>query len=113
MLIFLKLVYLPLSWQIFFLVVIFGLFHGLVYLPVLLSWIGPSAYTTADRRYKGDDEDNQGTDSNKNAALQGHDNLAMKSTVSIKHRLLKGSQISGKFFFFWSHKKLKEEQLAK
>nr|XP_022315752.1 patched domain-containing protein 3-like isoform X2 [Crassostrea virginica] len=71
--------------QIFFLVVIFGLFHGLVYLPVLLSWIGPSAYTTADRRYKGDDEDNQGNDSNKNAALQGHDNLAMKSTISSGH----------------------------
>lgn len=61
--------------------VIFGLFHGLVYLPVLLSWIGPSAYSTADRRYKGDDVD---LDNNKSSSLQGHDNLAMKSTVSAK-----------------------------
>ena len=27
-------------------VVIFGLFHGLVYLPVILSWVGPSPYPT-------------------------------------------------------------------
>lgn len=60
--------------------VIFGLFHGLVYLPVLLSWIGPSAYSSADRRYKGDDVD---LDNNRSSSLQGHDNLAMKSAVSI------------------------------
>jgi len=30
--------------QIFFLVVVFGLFHGLVLLPVVLSLIGPKAY---------------------------------------------------------------------
>ncbi|XP_061175023.1 protein patched homolog 1-like isoform X2 [Saccostrea echinata] len=67
--------------QIFLLVVIFGLFHGLVYLPVLLSWIGPSAYTSADRRYKADDPES-GED-NKESKLQGHDNLAMKTTVSV------------------------------
>lgn len=33
--------------KVFFLVVIFGLFHGLVYLPVVLSWIGPSPYDSA------------------------------------------------------------------
>ncbi|KAK2157172.1 hypothetical protein LSH36_196g03007 [Paralvinella palmiformis] len=33
--------------QIFLLVVIFGLFHGLVLMPVLLSWIGPSAYVSS------------------------------------------------------------------
>ncbi|XP_056018910.1 NPC intracellular cholesterol transporter 1-like isoform X2 [Ostrea edulis] len=65
--------------QIFLLVVVFGLFHGLVYLPVLLSWIGPSAYTTADRRYK--DEDLETGDS-KGPALHGHDNLAMKTNIS-------------------------------
>jgi len=27
-------------------VVLFGLFHGLVYLPVILSWVGPSPYPT-------------------------------------------------------------------
>lgn len=30
--------------QIFFLVVLFGLFHGVVLLPVILSWIGPKPY---------------------------------------------------------------------
>ncbi|XP_075238943.1 patched domain-containing protein 3-like [Convolutriloba macropyga] len=30
--------------QIFLLVSIFGLFHGLIFLPVMLSWIGPSPY---------------------------------------------------------------------
>ena len=24
--------------------VVFGLFHGIVFLPVLLSWVGPAAY---------------------------------------------------------------------
>lgn len=31
----------------FFCVVLYGLFHGLCYLPVLLSAIGPSAYESA------------------------------------------------------------------
>jgi len=30
--------------QVFFLVVTFGIFHGLVFLPVLLSLVGPSPY---------------------------------------------------------------------
>ena len=34
--------------QVFMTVVIFGLFHGLVYLPVILSWVGPTPYETAD-----------------------------------------------------------------
>jgi hypothetical protein len=34
--------------QIFFLVVLFGLFHGLVFLPVLLSIIGPPPYPSAE-----------------------------------------------------------------
>lgn len=33
--------------QVFFCVVLYGLFHGLCYLPVLLSAIGPSAYESA------------------------------------------------------------------
>ncbi|ODN02586.1 Patched domain-containing protein 3, partial [Orchesella cincta] len=33
--------------KIFFLVVVYGLFHGLVFLPVLLSIIGPAPYATA------------------------------------------------------------------
>ena len=30
--------------QVFFLVIVFGLFHGLVFFPALLGLIGPSAY---------------------------------------------------------------------
>jgi predicted CDP-diglyceride synthetase/phosphatidate cytidylyltransferase len=33
-----------LSFQIFFLVVLFGMFYGTVFLPVLLSLIGPEPY---------------------------------------------------------------------
>ena len=32
------------NWQIFFLVVVFGLFHGLIILPMILSFIGPKPY---------------------------------------------------------------------
>jgi predicted RND superfamily exporter protein len=34
--------------KIFFLVVVFGLFHGLLLLPVILRLAGPAAYTRAD-----------------------------------------------------------------
>ncbi|XP_071952393.1 patched domain-containing protein 3-like [Antedon mediterranea] len=33
--------------KVFLLVVLFGLFHGLVLLPVLLSWFGPAPYASA------------------------------------------------------------------
>lgn len=36
------------SAQIFLLVILFGLFHGVVFLPVVLSLIGPDAYITKD-----------------------------------------------------------------
>lgn len=32
--------------QIFLLVVVFGLFHGVVLLPIILSWVGPKPYRT-------------------------------------------------------------------
>ena len=37
--------YVTLFFQLFFLVIVFGLFHGLVFLPALLGLIGPSAYS--------------------------------------------------------------------
>ena len=37
--------YFTLFFQLFFLVIVFGLFHGLVFLPALLGLIGPSAYS--------------------------------------------------------------------
>eukprot|EP00795_Rhopilema_esculentum_P004306 gene4306-20508_t len=36
--------------KVFFLVVVFGLFHGMVYFPTLLSLIGPKAYSTTSQR---------------------------------------------------------------
>ncbi|KAK3091271.1 hypothetical protein FSP39_018506 [Pinctada imbricata] len=57
--------------KVFFLVVIFGLFHGLAFLPVLLSWIGPSPYLSADKRYQDPEFKHPEHD------LQGFDNKAM------------------------------------
>ena len=37
------------QFQIFFLVVLFGLFHGLVFLPVALSLLGPEPYGGGDQ----------------------------------------------------------------
>ncbi|RZC34597.1 patched domain-containing protein 3-like [Asbolus verrucosus] len=34
--------------KIFFLVILFGLFHGVVLLPVVLSWIGPKPYNVGE-----------------------------------------------------------------
>ncbi|XP_071954155.1 patched domain-containing protein 3-like [Antedon mediterranea] len=45
--------------KIFLLVVIFGLFHGLVLLPVLLSWFGPEPYPSA-----GESPDSVGVENN-------------------------------------------------
>ena len=33
--------------QVFFCVVVFGMFHGMMFLPVVLSWIGPKPYLSA------------------------------------------------------------------
>jgi Niemann-Pick C1 protein len=30
--------------KVFFLVIVFGLYHGLIFLPIVLSWIGPKPY---------------------------------------------------------------------
>ncbi|XP_071117818.1 NPC intracellular cholesterol transporter 1-like isoform X1 [Haliotis cracherodii] len=38
-----------LFFRVFMTVVIFGLFHGLVYLPVILSWVGPQPYESSYR----------------------------------------------------------------
>lgn len=31
---------------------VFGLFHGLAFLPVLLSWIGPRAYMSVEKDHR-------------------------------------------------------------
>lgn len=62
--------------QVFLLVVVFGLFHGLVYLPTILSWIGPQPYLSAIRQTKHEES----TNTNRNA-LHSHDNRAMEAEV--------------------------------
>ncbi|XP_077981544.1 patched domain-containing protein 3-like [Glandiceps talaboti] len=62
--------------KIFFLVVLFGLFHGLMVLPVLLSWIGPSPYMSAEERGTKED-DAIALETSKNGAaktMDGYDN---------------------------------------
>ena len=39
-----------LFYQVNFLVVLYGLFQGLVFLPVMLSWLGPAPYADATPR---------------------------------------------------------------
>ncbi|XP_052073825.1 NPC1-like intracellular cholesterol transporter 1 isoform X1 [Mytilus californianus] len=41
-----------LFFRVFFTVVVFGLFHGLAYLPVILSWIGPEPYHNEEDNQK-------------------------------------------------------------
>lgn len=67
--------------KVFFSVVVFGLFHGLVFLPILLSWVGPAPYNTAQ-----DPEDEQShlqTEKNKvdsnGKAENGHANPALET----------------------------------
>ena len=44
-----------LTFQIFFGVCLFGLFHGLVFLPVFLSILGPKPYQNVFKKYQNDD----------------------------------------------------------
>nr|XP_002739466.1 PREDICTED: protein patched homolog 1-like [Saccoglossus kowalevskii] len=61
--------------KIFFLVVLFGLFHGLVFLPVMLSWTGPSPYLSAEISSTDEDSDDVKLHPRENAisrAMEGH-----------------------------------------
>lgn len=57
--------------QIFFGVFIFGVFHGLVFLPVLLSLIGPAPYNTSPAAAL-DSEKISGYSSEKELVINGH-----------------------------------------
>ena len=46
----------PTSSQVFTLTVVFGLFHGVVLLPVILSLLGPSGDDDDDDDYDDDDD---------------------------------------------------------
>ncbi|OWF43557.1 Niemann-Pick C1 protein [Mizuhopecten yessoensis] len=70
--------------KVFLLVAVFGVFHGLVYLPVLLSWIGPLPYMTAERGESGAGEvelriTSADLNHKSRSSLQGETNLAMEN----------------------------------
>ena len=46
--------------KVFSLVIGFGLFHGLVFLPVLLSLVGPSPYSTTAKNLEAEEGDEKG-----------------------------------------------------
>lgn len=58
--------------QTFFCVVVYGLFHALIYLPVILSWVGPPPYPREDT--------SDSVHLVKDAETVGSDNYAFKSS---------------------------------
>ncbi|XP_060085113.1 NPC intracellular cholesterol transporter 1-like, partial [Ylistrum balloti] len=71
--------------KVFLLVVVFGVFHGLVYLPVLLSWIGPQSYQGVEREEEGSrvvELSVTSSDSNHKPSLHGEVNPAMENECS-------------------------------
>jgi len=76
------------SFQIFVLVILFGLFNGLVFLPVLLGIMGPVASSGGGCNAE-DDAANGGILVDKSKKdLETEDGLEMKSLVVWKHILL-------------------------
>eukprot|EP00794_Sanderia_malayensis_P009125 gene9125-10098_t len=57
--------------KVFFLVVVFGLFHGLVFLPVLLGLIGPKPYHMTDSKHPVQSENEEIADEQTNGKFAG------------------------------------------
>ena len=80
------------SFQIFTSVVCFGLFHGLTFLPVVLSLIGPKPYGTnitdqelkeyTDITYRNDDLVLQEFSKSKTASMNGHIHSGIPRSIS-------------------------------
>ncbi|KXJ16057.1 patched domain-containing protein 3 [Exaiptasia diaphana] len=75
--------------KVFFAVVLFGLFHGLCYLPVLLSAIGPSPYESA-RDHKSEKQHGSGRSSPVHP-VSGQDNKGLE----IQDKNIKDTQPNG------------------
>ena len=71
--------------KIFFLVVVFGLYHGLVFLPVVLSLIGPSPIKSAHAN-KSTVEEEQG----ENEHVEG----TLKSRIPMNAMLRRGIAVT-------------------
>lgn len=59
--------------KVFFCVVLYGMFHGLVFLPVVLSWVGPQPYLSVRMGKKGHGAHAQ------NGDAEGGEKLAMEN----------------------------------
>ena len=63
--------------QVFLAVVLLGLFHGLVFLPILLSWVGPTPYLSAEK-----DSHVNGNAAIRDTIENGHQPSAATGTVN-------------------------------
>ncbi|XP_013382604.1 protein patched homolog 1 [Lingula anatina] len=64
--------------KVFFGVVVYGLFHGLIYLPVILSWLGPAPYLSAIKEAEEEEaEDKLRMENGGIATVQGYENHVM------------------------------------
>ncbi|XP_075245767.1 patched domain-containing protein 3-like isoform X2 [Convolutriloba macropyga] len=83
--------------RIFFLVCVLGLFHGLIYLPVMMSWLGPTPYATAHSDNKhGGGGGGHGGDTGRGAVAQSPQN-------EVEMGRMFGSDSSSKKSFLWQH----------
>ena len=72
----------------FFLVVVFGLFHGLVYFPILLSLIGPRGYSTAGHTAENGGMEKSPVASNGNIHIENGGNMNSVSNGNIEKGML-------------------------
>lgn len=73
-----------LSFQIFFGVVLFGLYHGLVFLPVFLSLLGPQPYPTSMQDHNNSAEEEMCPKQVEEGDVQ-HDTSKRTSTVIVQN----------------------------
>ena len=63
--------------QVFVLTVVFGLFHGLLLLPVILSWVGPVGQQDGDHDSDSENSENTINSDDTNVTIDGDDNTGL------------------------------------